>query len=165
MPVIRVDDEVFRALQATAEPFVDTPTSVLRRVLRLDPVADDRREARGRRVAARSGDAAEPTGRRQRKEERVSSITPEVAYRPVILRCTRNAGGEADLPELIRSVQHALASELTSADHEPVTSSGEPRWRNNLRWALKHMKDEGLLQNPRRGHYMLTERGQRYGVA
>jgi hypothetical protein len=35
-PNIRVDPEVFRALQAQAEPLVDSPNSVLRRVLGLD---------------------------------------------------------------------------------------------------------------------------------
>lgn len=35
-PVLRVDDEVFKALQGRAEPFVDTPNSVLRRLLGLD---------------------------------------------------------------------------------------------------------------------------------
>jgi predicted transcriptional regulator len=33
---IRVDDEVFAALQALAEPFTDNPNTVLRRVLKLD---------------------------------------------------------------------------------------------------------------------------------
>ena len=35
-PTIRVDDEVFAALQKRAKPFVDTPNSVLRRLFRLD---------------------------------------------------------------------------------------------------------------------------------
>lgn len=33
---IRVDDEVYAALQALAEPFTDTPNKVLRRLLKLD---------------------------------------------------------------------------------------------------------------------------------
>ncbi|GEM_PF-6432601 len=33
MPTIRVDDEVFRALQSKAMPFVDSPNDVLRRLL------------------------------------------------------------------------------------------------------------------------------------
>ncbi|MFE2278601.1 hypothetical protein ACFXAE_15400 [Streptomyces sp. NPDC059454] len=33
---IRIDDEVFAALQALSEPFVDTPNSALRRLLGLD---------------------------------------------------------------------------------------------------------------------------------
>jgi hypothetical protein len=37
MPTIRIDEDVFRALQARAVPLVDTPNSVLRRVLDLEP--------------------------------------------------------------------------------------------------------------------------------
>lgn len=36
MPTIRIDDEVYSLLRADAEPFVDTPNSVLRRRLGLD---------------------------------------------------------------------------------------------------------------------------------
>jgi hypothetical protein len=39
MPTIRVDSEVFAELQGEAVPFKDTPNSVLRRLLRLDPQA------------------------------------------------------------------------------------------------------------------------------
>ena len=35
-PTIRIDDEVFAALKAKAEAFVDTPNSVLREVLELE---------------------------------------------------------------------------------------------------------------------------------
>lgn len=35
MPVIRVDDEVWKELQRRAEPLVDTPNSVLRRIFGL----------------------------------------------------------------------------------------------------------------------------------
>ena len=38
MPVIRVDDEVWKDLQRRAEPLVDTPNSVLRRMLGLGEV-------------------------------------------------------------------------------------------------------------------------------
>jgi hypothetical protein len=45
MPVIRVDDEVWKELQGRAEPLVDTPNSVLRRILGLteDEVANKKR--------------------------------------------------------------------------------------------------------------------------
>lgn len=33
---VRIDDEVFEALQALAEPLVDTPNSALRKLLKLD---------------------------------------------------------------------------------------------------------------------------------
>ena len=45
MPVIRVDDDVWRELQRRAVPLVDTPNSVLRRTLRLteDKVSSNER--------------------------------------------------------------------------------------------------------------------------
>ena len=33
MPTVRLDDEVFEALKKLAEPLVDTPNSVIRRLL------------------------------------------------------------------------------------------------------------------------------------
>ena len=33
MPTIRIDDDVFAALQKKAEPFTDTPNSVIKRLL------------------------------------------------------------------------------------------------------------------------------------
>jgi len=35
MPVIRIDEEVYKELQRRAQPFVDTPNSVLRKLLEL----------------------------------------------------------------------------------------------------------------------------------
>lgn len=58
---IEVDDEVFAALQGMAEPFVDTPNTVLRRLLGVDarPSAPGlSREASG---AEKPGDAIEAT--------------------------------------------------------------------------------------------------------
>lgn len=37
MPTIRIDDEVFARLQEGATPLVDTPNTVLRRILGLEP--------------------------------------------------------------------------------------------------------------------------------
>jgi hypothetical protein len=37
MPVVRVDDDVWKWLQEHARPFEDTPNSVLRRIAGLDP--------------------------------------------------------------------------------------------------------------------------------
>jgi hypothetical protein len=59
MPTITVDEDVFGYLQARAEPFVDTPNSVLRRELGLGSPPSQRREEgplRLRRDAAGLGD-------------------------------------------------------------------------------------------------------------
>lgn len=54
-PTIRIDDEVFEALKKQAEPLVDTPNDVLRRVLglsnaRRDRATDDEEKVRQGRV-------------------------------------------------------------------------------------------------------------------
>ena len=40
MPTIRIDDEVWAWLKGHAQPFEDTPNSVLRRIAKLDPPPD-----------------------------------------------------------------------------------------------------------------------------
>ena len=57
MPVIRVDDEVWKELQRRAEPLVDTPNSVLRKLLGL-------------------------TGDKVSNEEKVVEIEPSSLYSP-----------------------------------------------------------------------------------
>ena len=50
-PTIRIDEQVFNALQSRAQPFVDTPNDVLRRLLGLDGSSAKRRSTRrGRNV-------------------------------------------------------------------------------------------------------------------
>jgi 5-methylcytosine-specific restriction protein A len=67
MPQIRIDDEVYRALQKQAEPFRDTPNDVLRRLLGLNdgsaialkppmPMAGESGQG-GRRARSNSGRA------------------------------------------------------------------------------------------------------------
>lgn len=49
MTTIRVDGEVYELLQRQAKPFVDTPNSVLRRILGLHPEPAQRKPASGHR--------------------------------------------------------------------------------------------------------------------
>jgi hypothetical protein len=42
MPTIRVDDDIYRYLQERAQPFIDSPNDVLRRLLLGDSAGDDR---------------------------------------------------------------------------------------------------------------------------
>jgi hypothetical protein len=47
MPTIRVDDQVYAQLQRAAKPFVDTPNSVLRRLLGLEGPSDQPSDRQG----------------------------------------------------------------------------------------------------------------------
>lgn len=55
MPTIRIDDEVYELLQRKAQPFVDTPNSVLRRELGL---TDEPVQARPERRTNAPGELA-----------------------------------------------------------------------------------------------------------
>lgn len=56
-PTIRIDDEVYERLQKEAKPFVDTPNSVLRRLLGLDSEVSET-PVGGERDAVRRGELA-----------------------------------------------------------------------------------------------------------
>lgn len=65
-PTIRVDDDVFSALQKRAKPFVDTPNSVLRRLLGLN--------GQGRRLRAQT---------MLQSSEKMTPSTTDGTYRPL----------------------------------------------------------------------------------
>src|SRR5688572_20983918 len=100
-PTIRIDDEVFEALKQHAEPLVDTPNSVLRRLLELpsnreqalsdhDEVpAQAPRQGRRRRGGSRRG--SRPSTRRARP----GSILPDEEYERPILEILNEKGGRA----------------------------------------------------------------------
>jgi len=112
MPTIRVDGAVYKALQERAEAFVDTPNSVLRRILGFQPGRDETEElevgtsvpeGRGAAIAKQggrraTGKTAAATPRRRRspgRRERApsGSLLPSERYREPILRALAQSGG------------------------------------------------------------------------
>src|SRR5690606_28125615 len=56
-----------------------------------------------------------------------------------------------------------LAGEFKLTDdelNEFLPSGQQPVFINRLGWARSYMKKAGLLSNPRRGYFQITERGQ-----
>jgi hypothetical protein len=134
MPTIRVDEEVFTALQSQAQPFVDTPNDVLRRLLRLNPSQPAPRQA--------------PV-----------DATPERAYRTLILESLAKADGSAPGREVLRSIEQAMDGAFKASDLEPV-SSGAIRWKVFANFERKNMVMKGLLKpDSPRGIWELTEKG------
>jgi hypothetical protein len=147
MPVIRVDDEVFSALQKQAVPFVDTPNSVLRRLLSLDKQATaNQQRGRVRRVLGRSqeGSARE-------------------IYRRPILRALVSLGGRGPTREVLQRVHQSLKNNLTPADLEELPSGQRLRWQENAEWERYHMVKEGLLaRGSPRGIWEITDEGRSF---
>lgn len=160
---IEVDDEVFEALQLLAEPFVDTPNSVLRRALSLPTDAPG---APGDRTPAAPGASAEGSDRGKRRRRRTGgsrapsgSLLPESAYRVPILCYLRDSGGRAPAREAVAAVGEALDGALTSLDRE-ATRSGGVRWQSRVQFARLQLAREGLLESDSpRGVWEITDRG------
>jgi hypothetical protein len=60
VPTVRIDDEVYSWLKAQAEPFEDTPNSVLRRIAKLDKTAPIQAIPNGTRNSRRSSGRRSP---------------------------------------------------------------------------------------------------------
>jgi hypothetical protein len=104
-PTIRIDDDVFEELKKHAEPFVDTPNTVLRRLLKLGEtgpaemnVADDISEE----LAQRHSPAVPRTVRQRRRKAarppraKKGSILHESAYElPMLLILSEHVGRAA----------------------------------------------------------------------
>jgi len=138
MKSIRIDDEVWVALQRRAKAFEDTPNSVLRRILHLDKTQ----------------------GKRYRSNRTPKGVkTPQRAYRNPILRALYELGGHAQASDVLEKVHVLMANRLNESDYQPL-ASGEIRWRNTAHWERNAMVEEGLLKkNSPRGVWELTAKG------
>ena len=145
MPVIRIDDEVFKALQERAVPLLDTPNSVLRRLLGLD-------KAEGKRDG----------GRRMRTALETKRVATEGgAFRVPILRALVELGGRAPCRVVLDRVEQRMANSLTDFDREDLPSGQRVRWRENAEWERYHMVREGLLERGSpRGIWEITDEGR-----
>lgn len=166
-PSIRIDEDVYEHLKNHAEPFVDTPNSVLRRILGLEAEnpapteilqgvgdrtfgARKRRGRRGSRTRTRQKGSRAPSG----------SLLPEDEYFKPILDVLLKRGGSAPAREVIDSVGARLADLFKEADKAPIPSGGI-RWQNRVQFARLRLVEEGLLsKDSQRGVWELTEAGR-----
>lgn len=168
-PNIRIDREVYRFLQDHAEPFSDTPNSVLRRLLGLDA-----KEVSGESAAtsrARSTPPAVKSARsaRARKRSRarppVGPLLPEEEYVAPVLSVLLERGGSAPAREVIEAVGEKLEGKLTPADKERI-ASGEVRWKNRVQFIRLRLVEEGLLaRDSPRGVWSLSDEGRARALA
>jgi Mrr N-terminal domain len=140
MPTIRVDEDVFEWLKSQAEPFVDTPNSVIRRVAGLDDAITQRR--------SQAAERAKPGELLDRHE-----------YDQPILDALARMGGSANGSDVIDAVGEMVVDRLTARDKERI-ESGVVRWRNRAAWRRFNLVKQGLLkdQSPR-GIWELTDEG------
>jgi hypothetical protein len=174
-PTIEIDDEVFEGLKRHAEPFVDTPNDVVRRLL---TVADDapalaiKPSTTHRAPAAATSEARSPrtTGsasapRRKasgRKRAPSDQLLPEQAYELPILRVLEIAGGRLPTSEAIAAVQTLVDDKLLPMDRD-MLDSGKPRWESRVVFTRLRLIKSGLLKDDSpRGIWEISDAGREY---
>ena len=105
MPTIRLDAEVYDALKKLAEPFVDTPSSVIRRLL----------EEHGHLAASKPAAESVPAG--------------QALYEEFLLKVlAENFNGRGDKQKVtLAVVERMMKQRLISADDLEFVSTGETR--------------------------------------
>ena len=143
MPTIRIDQDVFEALQKLAQPFVDSPSMVVRRLLEGQGV-----------LKKMPSKAAPPTS--------PSALTPQSVYESYLLLVLQK---EFDGRGHKRDVTHAIIKRMmkdghiTGADQELV-STGETKAENTITWARNALKSRGHISRAsQRGTWELTPEG------
>ncbi len=177
---IDVDNDVFGVLKAKAEPFVDTPNSVLRRLLGLDPAAaadvvaalvappvpaKPRSSSVATKSAATAKSKPKPKSAAKKKAPKRAraargTLLPEEHYEGPLLRALVNAGGQAPYRDVVNVVGSELKDQLMPADFETL-DSGSVRWQSRLQFVRLRLIERGFLdrQTPR-GIWGITDQGR-----
>lgn len=159
-PNIRVDNDVYRFLKARAEPFADTPNTVLRRELGID--GKDGAETPSASAATRRKPRRTKSGGTSKGRTRApsGSLLNQEAYVMPLLSSLVERGGTAPANDLIEAVGEKLDGQLTPVDKETLPS-GQIRWRNRTQWARVKLVEEGLMaKDSPRGIWAITETGR-----
>lgn len=163
MPEIQIDDEVWQMLKGRAEPFVDSPNSVIRRLLEMPastngtigqphaapPSADGRRK-RGLKPKARQSTPRAQTG----------TILADDEYELPLLTVLDELGGRAPTREALEALGERLRDKLMPADHEKLRA-GEVRWRNRAQFVRLRLIQRGdMKQGSPRGLWEISDQGR-----
>lgn len=173
-PTIRIDEDVLEALKKRAEPFVDTPNSVLRRVFDLGETGAAANGSGG--VDLESGEPLVPAAagtRRSRTRQRrrrvqvarsprakTGSILAESEYEMPVLEIVAEHGGRAAAREVLDELETRLDGQLTDVDRQPL-GSGDIRWRNRAQFVRLRLVEQGdLAKDSPRGIWEITKQGR-----
>jgi hypothetical protein len=166
-PRIEIDEEVFALLQSKAEPFVDSPNSVLRRLLGLAATNGDLAKASviGEDTAMavveqKVRSLRKRSRRRGTKRAQPGTILPDEEYEIPILQALDSHGGRAPTSEVLDELGELLGDRLMPADHERL-ESGDIRWRNRGQFVRLRLIDRGdMVKGSPRGLWEITDQGR-----
>jgi predicted CopG family antitoxin len=154
MPTIRIDDEVFEGLKKLAEPFTDSPGSVIRRLLVEKGVLKGM-PAKARRAST------EPI--KSEVKALTPPLTPQAAYEQfLLLTIEEDFGGSGEKRAVTRAVLEKMVRNgfIGPADLELV-ATGETKAENTITWGRNALKNRGLIRRgSKRGVWELSEEGR-----
>jgi hypothetical protein len=167
---IDVDDDVLDVLKRHAEPFVDTPNSVLRRLLGVDDgtepktpepaVTSANGAVRGHRQTKRAAKTGTTETGTTRTRAKAGSILAEDRYELPLLTALIDLGGRAAYRDVLEAVGKQLEPELTPLDKDKL-KSGDVRWENRLQFVRLRLIERGLLERDTpRGIWGITDNGR-----
>ena len=144
MPTIRIDQDVFEGLQKLAQPFVDSPSIVIRRLL----------EGRGVLKKLPAKPAPAPAA---------NALTPQAIYESyllqVLLKEFEGRGHKRDITHAI--VKRMMKDGYIGAADQELVSTGETKAENTITWARNALKSRGhISRTSRRGIWELTPEGK-----
>lgn len=153
MPTIRIDDEIFEGLKKLAEPFVDTPSAVVRRLLiEKGILKESPARARSTRVPRATS-------------ERVLTppLTQQSIYEQFLLvTLEQDFGGSGDKRGVTQAVIERMVKQgfIGPADLELV-ATGEAKAENTITWGRNALKNRGMIKRgSKRGIWELTDEGR-----
>jgi hypothetical protein len=165
---IEVDDEVLRLLKQEAEPFIDTPNSVLRRLLGLNEVS--RRKERVStetrpsepRPRQRQHRAARSQARKARSTRAPKGVLlPETEYELPLLSTIVELGGKVPASEVLAALEPKIKPLLKPMDLDALDGSGLVRWKNRAQFCrLKLVQKGDLVAGSPRGVWEISEQGR-----
>jgi hypothetical protein len=158
-PTIEIDDETFEFLKQNAEPLVDSPSTVLRRLLELDRNPTEPTSLSKPAQEARAPRPPKRKGKRRSKRARSGSLLPETEYELPILEVLERHGGRAPSREVVAEVGKIVEQKLTEVDRENLASGGL-RWENRVHFTRLRLVEQGLLEKDSpRGVWEISDAG------
>jgi hypothetical protein len=145
-PSIDIDDDVFEVLKRHAEPFIDTPNTVLRRLLSID----------------RAGSSPPKASTNARDDGRAApgTLLPDREYELPILCYLDERGGRAPSREVTEAVGEALSRKLTELDKRPL-QDGSIRWQKRAAFVRLRLVHRGeLVKDSPRGTWEISDKGR-----
>jgi len=165
-PAIRVDEDVYLALQSRAEPFVDTPNSVLRRLLELEEerssaISPDEERSQNRTKDS-SRKSPQPRARKKKRTRAPSgTLLRQEEYEVPLLETLEELGGGAAAGEVIEKLGQRLNGKLKPSDYASL-DSGAVRWHNRAQFVRYELVQRGDMKSDSpRGVWEISDQGRR----